>query len=590
MRRLLPRVLPETALALLVGLLVLADPVRVPLMDPDEGRYAEIPREMLVSGDFVIPHQDGLVYLEKPPLSYWLVAGSYGLFGETEGAARLPGKLATLGTMLALFLFARRRAGERAGALAAFFFGGSLLGFGLARIVLIDPLLSAAQTAAVLAFAALAEGGSGRARERGLAVAFAIAAAAAVLLKGLVGVLLPGGAVVLWSLATGSWRPFRRLLGPLPILAFLLLAVPWHVAAALREPEFLRFYFVREHFERFLLPNHHRPGPAWYFLAVVAGGFLPFTPLLPRLRAAWPGRRRAAWAARPLEGFLFVWVLLVVVFFSLSKSKLIPYVHPAFPSLSLLLALAVARDEKGLELRPAERLSIAGLVGILGAAAAWIGAVDVSAIPGLADPALVLSGALLVGFLLVGSGPTLAPERGLHLAGVAWVLFLGASLFVLPAYARWDGAWPIAEAVAATRRPGDLLVQRGDYVESLPFYARQVTPLSRIGAGSELTFGRGLDRTGIFQTDEEFTRLWNGPRRVLAVLRRDVLREWAEPGSRRRPYAILATAHEDRFVLVSNDPGRLVAPGGGRDRRGGARDPLRTAELTAASPDPSPRP
>ncbi len=561
------RVAPEIVLALLAGLLVLAEPVRVPLIDPDEGRYAEIPREMLATGDFVIPHQNGLVYLEKPPLAYWLVAGSFRLFGETEGAARRPGKLATVGTMLALFVFARRRAGERAGALAALFFGGSLLGFGLARIVLIDPLLTAAQTAAVLAFAALAEGSSGKARERGLAVAFAAAAAAAVLLKGLVGVVLPGGAVVAWSIVTGRWQPFRRLVGPLPILAFLLLAVPWHVAAALREPEFLRFYFVREHFERFLLPNHHRPGPPWYFLAVVAGGFLPFTPLLPRLRAVWPGRGRARWADRPLEAFLFVWILLVVAFFSLSKSKLIPYVLPVFPSLSLLLALAVARDRKGLELRPVERWSIAGLVGLLGTAAAWVGAADVAAIPGLAGSALLLSGALLAGFLLVGIGPTLAPERGVLLAGTAWVLFLGASLFVLPAWARWDGAWPIAEAVAATRRPGDVLVQRGDYVESLPFYARQVTPLSLIGEGSELTFGRGLDRTGVFQTDEEFTRLWNGPRRVLVVLRREVLREWTGPGSRRRPYAILATAHRDRFVLVSNDPGRVVAhaapaPGG----------------------------
>lgn len=553
------RVLPETLLALLVGVLVLAEPFRVPLMDPDEGRYAEIPREMLAGGDFVIPHQNGLVYLEKPPLAYWLVAGSFRLFGETEVAARLPGRLATAGTMLALFLFGRRRAGERAGAHAALFFGGSLLGFGLSRIVLIDPILTAAQTAAVLAFAALAEADAGSRRETCLAVIFASAAAAAVLLKGLVGVVLPGGAVVIWATVTGSWRPFRRLVGPLPIGAFLALAVPWHVAAALREPGFLKFYFVREHFERFLLPNHDRPGPAWYFLAVVAAGFLPFTPLLARLRAVWPGLGRARWAARPLEAFLFVWVLLVVGFFSLSKSKLIPYVHPVFPSLSLLLALAVARDGKGHELRPVERWSIAGLVGLLGTAAAWVGAVDVSAVPGLAGPALVLSSALLVGFLLVGIGPTLAPERGVLLAGAAWVLFLGASLFVLPAWARQDGAWPIAEAVAATRRPGDLLVQRGDYVESLPFYARQVTPLSRIGDGSELTFGRGLDRTGIFQEDEEFTRVWNGPRRVLAVLHRDVLCEWAGPGSRRRPYSILATAHKDRFVLVSNDPGRLVA-------------------------------
>lgn len=553
------RLQPETLLAILVALLVLAEPFRVPLLDPDEGRYAEIPREMLASGDWVLPHQDGLVYVEKPPLAYWLVAGSYRLFGETEAAARLPGKAATVGTMLALFLFARRRAGERAGALAAFFFGGSLLGFGLARIVLIDPLLTAAQTAAVLSFAALGEGGATRRRESALALGFAVATAAAVLLKGLVGVLLPGGAVLLWTVATGRTRPFRVLLTPPPVLAFLGLAVPWHVAAALRDPGFLRFYFVHEHLERFLLPDHHRPGAPWYFLAVVAGGFLPFTPLLPRLRSVWPGRRRAGWAARPLEAFLFVWVLFVVAFFSLSKSKLIPYVHPVFPSLALLLALAVARDEAGRALRAGERWGIAGLLGLLAAAAAWAGASDDVAIPGLSGPVLALSAALLAGFLLVGVGPTLAPERGLALAGAAWLLVLGGALVVLPAWARWDGSWPVVSALRQTLRPGDLVVQRGGYVESLPFYVRRLTPLSRIGPGSELAYGRGRDGAGVFQTDEEFARQWNGPRRVLALLHRDVLGEWAAPGSARRPFTVLATARRGRWVLVSNEPVRVLA-------------------------------
>lgn len=553
------RFLPETLLAVLVALLVLAEPFRVPLVDPDEGRYAEIPREMLASGDWVLPHQNGLVYIEKPPLAYWLVAGSYRLFGVNEASARLPGKLATVATMLALFLFARRRAGERAGALAALFFGGSLLGFGLARVVLIDPILTAAQTAAVLSFAALGEGGASRGRERALALGFAASAAAAVLLKGLVGVLLPGGAVLLWTAATGRTRPLRALFSPWTVLAFLVLAVPWHVAAALREPDFLRFYFVREHLERFLLPNHHRPGAPWYFLAVIAGGFLPFTPLLPRLRYVWPGRRRASWAARPLETFLFLWVLLVVAFFSLSKSKLIPYVHPVFPSLALLLALAVARDEEGLSLRSGERWSIAGLLGLLAAATAWAGASEDFAVPSLVGPLLALSALLVAGFLLVGIAPTLFPERGLLLVGSAWLLFLGGTHLVLPAWARWTGSWPVVTALRETLRPEDLLVQRGDYVESLPFYVRRLTPLSRIGTGSELEFGRGHDRAGLFQTDEEFTQLWNGPGRVLALLHREVLGEWAAPGNRRRPYTILATAHRDRWVLVSNEAARLLA-------------------------------
>lgn len=547
------RFLPETLLALLVGLLVLAEPFRVPLLDPDEGRYAEIPREMLATGDWVIPHQNGLVYLEKPPLAYWLVAGSFRVLGETEAAARLPGKLATAGTMLALFLFLRRRAGERAGALAATFFGGSLLAFGLARIVLIDPILSAAQTAAVLCFAALAEAEGPRARERGLAVGFAAAAAAAVLLKGLVGVLLPGGAVVLWSLVTGRWRPFLRLVGPLPVAVFLLLAVPWHVLAARREPQFLSFYFVHEHLERFLKPGHRRPGPPWYFLAVLAGGFLPFSPLLPRLRDVWPGRTREAWRSRPLESFLWVFTLLVVVFFSVSKSKLIPYVLPVFPSLALLLALAVARREDGLRLRAGERWSAALFLALL-LVSGGVLASGALGIPGATGPAIALAAAAAVALALLLAAPRLVAGRELVVLVAGWTLFLAAAPAALPAFVRHLGNWPLAETLEASRRPGDVLVQRGDYVESLPFYARQVTALSRIGEGSELTFGRGLDRTGIFQSDEEFASLWNGPKRVLAVVHKDLLHEWAAPGSALRPYGVLATARRGKLLLVTNDP------------------------------------
>ena len=563
MKAVASRVVPETVLALLVGLLVLAEPFRVPLLDPDEGRYAEVPREMLASGDWIVPRQNGLVFLDKPPLSYWLVAGSFRLLGESEGAARLPGKLATVATMLALFLFARRRAGERTGALAALFLGGSLLSFGLARTVLTDPILAAAQTGAVLAFASLCEGGgSDPRREKALAAAFALSAAAAVLAKGLVGVVLPGGAVLLWSAATGTWRPLRRLLAPGPVALFLAVAVPWHVAAALREPEFLRYYFGHEHLDRFLRPDHHRTGAPWFYLAVLGAGFLPWTALLPRLRLAWPGFRRTELRSRPAETFLWIWLLLVFAFFSASSSKLVTYVLPAFPALALLLAFATARGEDADALSRGERRALLGLFGALSVAAAVFGATDLVAFPGLSGPALGLAAALLLGFLLVGAVPLVAPGQGLRAAAAAWVLFLAAAHVALPPFVRGYGSWPLVEALEKERRPGDVVVQRGDYVHSLVFYSRQRTPLSRIRPKDELDLGRRLDRSGVFQSDESFAALWNGPRRVLALLHRDVLREWTGPGSLRTTYAVLAADRDGRHLLVSNDPGRTLARNG----------------------------
>jgi hypothetical protein len=199
-----------------------------------------------------------------------------------------------------------------------------------------------------------------------------------------------------------------------------------------------------------------------------------------------------------------------------------------------------------------------GLLGLLSAGAALLGASELVAIPGVPAPALALSAVLLAGLLFLGNTPSFAPDHGFRVLVVAWLFFLGGALAILPVVSRWQGAWPLVEAIAANRRPGDLLVQRGDYLEMVPFYARQVTPLSAIGPGSELSFGRGIDRSGIFQTDEEFTRLWNGPRRVLAVLHRDMLREWRSPGTGRVPYVILATARKAKYLLVSNDPERAA--------------------------------
>ncbi|MCM3878207.1 MAG: glycosyltransferase family 39 protein, partial [Thermoanaerobaculia bacterium] len=132
------------ALLLLAVLLLVLEPGRVPLFEPDEGRYAEIPREMLAARDFLTPRLNGVLYFEKPPLYYWSVAASLAILGPTEMAVRLPGKLAAASMVLLAVAFARRRWGTRTGLLAGLFLASSILLVALARIALIDPMLSAA--------------------------------------------------------------------------------------------------------------------------------------------------------------------------------------------------------------------------------------------------------------------------------------------------------------------------------------------------------------------------------------------------------------------------------------------------------------
>ena len=545
-------------LLLLAVLLLVFEPGKVPLFEPDEGRYAEIPREMLVTRDFLTPRLNGVLYFEKPPLYYWSVAASLAILGPTEMAVRLPGKLAAVAMVLLAVAFARRRWGTRTGLLAGLILATSILVVALARVALIDPMLSAALAAATFAFASFVEAdaaGETRRSQRAL-YAFHAACAAAILLKGLVGVVLPGGAIVVWTLVTGRGRTLRRVFSPGPLFLFFALAVPWHVAMALRHSDFLQFYFVHEHFQRFATTEHRRTGSAVYFVPVLVAGFLPWTAFFGRFRESWPGFTRGAWRARSTEAFLWIWALLVFAFFSASRSKLIPYVLPIWPALSVLLALGIERARaRGAEFRGDRRLA-AVFFGLLFAAAAVYGwGAGFLERFGSGRTGLLALGALLGGFL-VNVSPRLFGLRreGDPVPWVAapWLAFVAGLLVVLPGAARLVTPWPVVEPVLAALEPGTVLVQRGHYLEVLPFYAKRLTPVSALG-WSELDFGRSHAGTELlFPSDAEFAALWNGPRKVVVMVHRDHLAGFAKPPLSATVAGVLGRENNGKHVTLIN--------------------------------------
>ena len=545
-------------LLLLAVLLLVFEPGKVPLFEPDEGRYAEIPREMLVTRDFLTPRLNGVLYFEKPPLYYWSVAASLAILGPTEMAVRLPGKLAAVSMVLLAVAFARRRWGTRTGLLAGLILATSILVVALSRVALIDPMLSAALAAATFAFASFVEAdaaGETRRSQRAL-YAFHAACAAAILLKGLVGVVLPGGAIVVWTLVTGRGRTLRRVFSPGPLFLFFALAVPWHVAMALRHSDFLQFYFVHEHFQRFATTEHRRTGSAVYFVPVLVAGFLPWTAFFGRFRESWPGFTRGAWRARSTEAFLWIWALLVFAFFSASKSKLIPYVLPIWPALSVLLALGIERARaRGAEFRGDRRLA-AVFFGLLFAAAAVYGwGAGFLERFGSGRTGLLALGALLGGFL-VNVSPRLFGLRreGDPVPWVAapWLAFVAGLLVVLPGAARLVTPWPVVEPVLAALEPGTVLVQRGHYLEVLPFYAKRLTPVSALG-WSELDFGRSHAGTELlFPSDAEFAALWNGPRKVVVMVHRDHLAGFAKPPLSATVAGVLGRENNGKHVTLIN--------------------------------------
>ncbi|MFY9822428.1 MAG: phospholipid carrier-dependent glycosyltransferase, partial [Thermoanaerobaculia bacterium] len=339
-----------------------------PLLDPDEGRYAEIPREMLQRDDFVTPHLDGVLYFEKPPLYYWLNAAAAAVLPSPEIASRLAGACFGLAGLGLAWLLGGAMGGRRTGLLAAVVLGTSPLYVTLARAAIIDMTVTFFLSATLTCFWLAQERDAADADRRARLLwhgAFA-AAALATLAKGLIGIVIPGMVVFLFLLFTRRWSVLRRVPWVSGSLLFLAIAAPWHVLAARRNPDFLWFYFIHEHVLRYATSEALRQQPFWFFGAVLLVGLLPWSGLFPAAAALFrraPERLRD----RPHLVFLLTWAGFVVVFFSASRSKLVPYVLPALPPLAVLMALAVEEaEEKAGRVRSWLRLGAAAGALVLG--------------------------------------------------------------------------------------------------------------------------------------------------------------------------------------------------------------------------------
>jgi len=315
------------------------------LFAPDEGRYAEIAREMLANGDWITPRLNDLKYFEKPPLQYWATAALFALLGEHQWTARLWTALTGFGGALVVALVAAQIGLRRDAWLAGLMLASSWGYFLAGQFVTLDMGLTFFLTCALGAFLLAQRTGLDADAERGWMLAAWASMALAVLSKGLIGVVLPGLALAVYAVTARDAALLRRL-HLLPGLAVLAaIAVPWFLLVQAANPEFFQFFFVQEHFERFVEPGHNRPGSVWYFLPIVLVAAMPWTPAM----IAAIARRGPAHAEQScridVDRFLLVWAATILVFFSLSSSKLPPYVLPALPALALLTARRFPRTE-----------------------------------------------------------------------------------------------------------------------------------------------------------------------------------------------------------------------------------------------------
>lgn len=508
------------AVVLAVGLVWFLGLEHRSLFNPDEGRYAEIPREMLASGDWVTPRLNGLKYFEKPPLQYWLTASAYALFGEHAWTSRLWTALAGfLGILLTAFL-GYALWGVRTGFFAAAVLASSLMYVLGGHINTLDMGLTFWVNLALAGFALA--GHPGRSSKQRLWWAHLMWAALAlgVLSKGVIAIALPALTLGVYSVLTRDWSWRGRLAPTTGVPLFLLLAAPWFVAVSLANPEFPYFFFWHEHVERFVASAHGRDKPWWFFAVMLALGLIPWIGLL-------PSALQRAWFERGFDGasqwrpgrFLVIWVGTVVVFLSASHSKLPFYILPAFPAIALLIGrwLDGANPARvALKFWPA---AVAG--GALLLAATYLERLwpDIDALQAMLwSDSVVFAGVLCIA-AFVGT-VWLARVKRLSVitlsAGAAGLLSWQAMLYDAEDLAPTFSGIAMAQATRPYLLPETRVFSVDMYDQTFPFYLRRDVTLVRYRG--ELEFGLAREPQLGLPDDASFQREWEARRGDLAIM------------------------------------------------------------------------
>lgn len=500
------------------------------LVKPDEGRYGEIPREMVATGDWLTPRLNGIKYFEKPPLQYWATAAAFTAFGEHHWTVRLwPALTGFLGILFAAFATTRLFGSPAAGWVAASVLGGSLLYVLLGHVAVLDMSLSVFLASAIFAFAlAQRDAATPRETRHWMWAAYALLALA-VLTKGLVGLVLPAATLVAYTLWQRDWGLWKKLHLVSGLALFFALAAPWFVAVSLANKEFFDFFFIHEHFQRFLTKVHRRYAPMWYFVPILLVGLAPWT------LAVFGALRRAAQqdtAARfqPLR-FLLVWCVVVFGFFSVSSSKLVPYILPIFPALATLIGVWwMQASTAALKWQAAIWVMVGALIAALAPRLVDFGDAQMTVAMFAAwVPWMVAAGLVMA----VGAAVAVGLVDRFRLAA-ALVLGLGGNLAVQLGLQGMDGiapatsTWHITQKIRPQLTPDMTFYSVGMYDQTVPFYLKRTVQM--VEHTDELKYGIAWEPHKFMPTFEQFVAAWNATPKAMAMMPPDVYQRLAAQG------------------------------------------------------------
>ena len=497
---------------------------------PDEGRYAEIPREMKATGDWVTPRLNGFPYFEKPPLQYWVTAAIFSVAGEDEWTTRLAPAFAGLAGVLALLVTARRLYSRRAAWMAAAVLASSWGYFLSSQFVTLDMALTAFLTSALCAFLLAQDARASPAdNRRWMLVAWALCALA-VLTKGVIGVVLPALAIATYVALRRDVALLRRLHIGSGLVVLTAIAAPWFMLAEARNPGFAEFFFIHEHLQRFTQPLHRRPGAWWYFIPIAIAFLMPWFPAIVaapacRVRTGPAAIRSGAFDAR---FFCWCWAAAIFVFFSVSSSKLPAYIMPAMGAVALGAAAPLAARWRLTTRRTALTLIACGitLAALALPAATWI---DVPSVRQAFSESVgwVMAGAATLAAGGIGALWLLHAKRRVHALAVLVVASIAAGqLGTVLAY-RIDGYYSaerLIERIAGGEivrpfRPEIPFYSVDMFDHTVPFYLRRTVTL--VHERGELAWGIAAAPANFIDDFGEFDRRWRASDAAYAIMRSD---------------------------------------------------------------------
>ena len=488
------------------------------LIKPDEGRYAEIPREMVVTGDWTTPRLNDLKYFEKPPLQYWATAVAYTVFGEHQWTARLWSGLTGFAGILLVWFAGMRLFGREAADYAAILLGSSMMYVLIAHVNTLDMGVTFFIALGILGLS-LAQTRTDVAKRRNWMLLAWAGMALAVMSKGLMGVVLPGAALFVYCVVQRDFSVLKRMHWLPGIAVFLLITAPWFYLVMKANPEFYERFFIYEHYLRFTTKIHDRYQPWYYFIPILLGGALPWTVLmLDSLVSTW--RSKSADKTFDAERFLLIWAVFVYLFFSVSGSKLPSYLLPMFPMLALLMGVRIARMR--------ERVLFWQIAPVVPVVLLWIGlALNIDRFADtpqqaelyphysawLVSAAAILLSGLLAGMLLLWRAKKLVAVLVL---AMSTLLFAQIGMAGYNTIARERSAKHIAEAIRPFVRPDMPFYSVLTYEQTLPFYLQRTFTL--VQYQDEMDFGIQQEPQRWVPTLVEFAKVWAEQREALAIM------------------------------------------------------------------------